>query len=66
MTEERMICRAIKATHGEVTEIRYYPEEPAPPKDWKPYCFSDFDKDGKCEHDEYYMMASCDKCPFTK
>ena len=40
--------------------------EPTPPKDWKPYCFSDFDKDGKCDHDEYYMMASCDKCPFTK
>ena len=42
MTEERMICRAFKATHGEVTEIRYYPEEPAPTKDWTPDCHGKF------------------------
>lgn len=38
--------------------------EPAPPTSWRPYCFSDYDQDGKCEHEEYYMMASCDKCPY--
>jgi len=38
--------------------------EPAPPKDWRPYCFSDYNLDGKCDCEEYYMMASCDKCPY--
>lgn len=44
--------------------VRVNELEKAPLKTWRPYCFSDYNLDGKCDCEEYYMMASCDKCPY--
>jgi hypothetical protein len=72
MTEERMICRKITATHGDVTEERWYPESTAPSKDWKPRCFkfTTIKKDCKGEWGNgtmgWFLHPECKLCPFRK
>jgi hypothetical protein len=48
----------------------FYDLEPAPPKDWKPFCFHLFDGEetGKCAgvHKEAGFKKYCESCTFRK
>ena len=63
MTEERMIC-VKQTTMIRGLEIIWLPVEPAPPKDWLPFCHKD-KGNGKCvgafpEINDYH--PKCTEC----
>jgi len=73
MTEEKML----RFYEWEIKELGLeYPEhipvwlfnrlneaEPAPSKDWRPYCFY-ADNAGKCWHFKMAFPVACEKCPY--
>lgn len=67
MTEERMICTLDPEVLGR--NLFWKPVEPAPPKDWRPYCYSDspigvcMDKNAEPEG---RLGERCKICPYRK
>jgi len=61
MTEKRMICTLDPDVLGR--NLFWKPVEPAPPKDWRPYCF-----DKRCCKKENLGILSdmgpCKSCPY--
>jgi hypothetical protein len=83
MTEERMICERksyIPASYEpfnivEAEWTSWAPVEPAPPKDWRPFCFNEFGYNDICEgrHQVNWMgyvqkelEDECINCPYRK
>jgi len=56
MTEKRMICTLDPDVIGR--NLFWKPVEPAPPKDWRPFCFT-----SACKRGESHGIMSMDKEP---
>jgi hypothetical protein len=66
MSEERMICEK----SNDDFDGEWFPVEPAPPEDWRPFCYFNYVEeggclgmpDGKIETD----CETCQQCPYRK
>lgn len=72
MIFEFQVVDAMQFSHLENPVLRYQwvPVEPAPPKDWKPWCFGTYENPDECVGTwsplRPVINARCEKCPFRK
>lgn len=77
MTQERIIIEeemefTIANSNGKIFIEGFYDYEPAPPKDWRPFCYIYDDEKDECDWSYWKlinletMMEQCKECIYRK